>query len=235
MDSHRVMRALAWAGPACILGVLLGWMVMAGFLPPPDPARSAEEVKAFWQDGTGMKTAGMLVAFWGGVLFLPFATAISLALARDSRALAFTQFGLGAFGIAFFAANFLLLATLGFDPDRSADSIKLVNDVGFIFTFASVAPFTFQDFVICAAILKSKDSVFPRWVAYLNLWVGILFIPATVVPFFDHGPFAWNGLFAFWIPVGVFVPWFFVMCWAIRRVPAPVAADSRAIPAVDPA
>ena len=233
MDSHRVMRALAWTGPVCIAIVMLGWAVLAGFLPPPDPAMTADQVKALWLDDTTLRTIGMLVAFWGSILLLPFSVAIGLALARDNRALAITQFSLGAFGIVFFAANFLLLATLGFDPERPAETTKMIHDIGFIFTFAPVAPFTFQDFVIGLGILAVPRSVFPRWVGYVNLWVGVLFIPATIVPFFHHGPFAWNGLFAFWIPVGVFVVWFLTMSWAIRRIPAPTTVPG--VPATSPA
>jgi len=38
----------------------------------------------------------------------------------------------------------------------------------------------------------------------------LMFTPAIILPFFKSGPFAWNGLFVFWIPATVFVSLFVV-------------------------
>ena len=35
--------------------------------------------------------------------------------------------------------------------------------------------------------------------------------------FFKSGPFAWNGLFGFYLPFATFWIWFFVMTYTIRR------------------
>ena len=56
-----------------------------------------------------------------------------------------------------------------------------------------------------------KQPVFPRWVGYFNFWVGLLFVPGGMITFFKSGPFAWNGIIAFWIPASVFGTWFLVM------------------------
>jgi hypothetical protein len=44
----------------------------------------------------------------------------------------------------------------------------------------------------------------PRWVGYTSIWVGVLSLPGVVIPFFKSGPFAWNGIFAFWLPAILF-------------------------------
>jgi hypothetical protein len=58
--------------------------------------------------------------------------------------------------------------------------------------------------------------VFPRWLGYFNLWAATLFTPAALLNFFKTGPFAWSGVFCFWLPLTIFGIWFFVMAWALR-------------------
>jgi hypothetical protein len=49
---------------------------------------------------------------------------------------------------------------------------------------------------------------FPRWFCFVSIWVAVLVLPGGLAVFFKSGPFAWNGLFAFWIPVCVFTVYF---------------------------
>jgi hypothetical protein len=44
-----------------------------------------------------------------------------------------------------------------------------------------------------------------------------VFVPAALIPFFKTGPFAWNGVLSFWLPVGLFVVWLFVMVLAVTQ------------------
>src|SRR5690348_11851719 len=106
-------QLLNWSGPACILTVLLGWMVMAGFLPPPSPSLSADAASAVWQHETNLKRLGLILCIWGGTLYVTFTVAIFHALRnsdRDNGLLASAQAALGVFGTVYFTLNFLILA-----------------------------------------------------------------------------------------------------------------------------
>jgi hypothetical protein len=219
--ASRNLVILIWTGPVGIALVLLGWMVCAGFLPPPSPTLSPEKVTQLWTDHTNLKRLGMILCIWGGCLYVPFTVAVGILLRRGEtgeRVLSTAQTALGTFGTVFFSLNFLILAVVAYRPDLPVQVIQPLHDLGFIMTFAPVAPFTFQYLVIGIAILQDRSPapVFPRWAAYANFWVAILLIPATAIPFFKTGPMAWNGILAFWIPVIVFVSWFVVMFWVMR-------------------
>ena len=201
-----------------IVLVLLGWMALAGFLPPPSPDLSPPQVAAVWADHTNLKRLGMVICVWGGTLYVPFTVVVGLLLRRTEvgdRVLSTTQTALGTFGTVFFTLNFLILAVVAFRPARPSEITQQLHDLGFIMTFSPVAPFTLQYIVIGVAILLDR-TVFPRWVAYANFWIGVLLVPACLIPFFKTGPLAWNGILSFWVPVAVFVAWFAVMFWVIR-------------------
>jgi hypothetical protein len=158
----------------------------------------------------------------GRIALCPFTVAIGIFLRRNEtgeRVLSTTQTALGTFGTVFFTLNFLILAVVAYRPDRPSEVTLQLHDLGFIMTFSPVAPFTFQYIAIGVAILqdRSPEPLLPRWAAYVNFWVALLLVPACAIPFFKTGPMAWDGLLAFWIPVAVFVAWFFVMFWVMRR------------------
>lgn len=69
------------------------------------------------------------------------------------------------------------------------------------------------------AILRdgSPQPLFPRWVAYLNFWVGFPFFPASLALFFKTGPFAYNGAIAVWLPAGIFFLWYGVMTFLMLK------------------
>ena len=56
-------------------------------------------------------------------------------------------------------------------------------------------------------------KTYPRWVGFAAIWSAILFILGALVPFFYSGPFAWNGLIAFWLVAIIFFGCIFVMWW----------------------
>jgi hypothetical protein len=47
--------------------------------------------------------------------------------------------------------------------------------------------------------------------------VTLLVAPAGVIVFFKHGPFAWNGLISFFLPLGAFASWIAVMVRLLAR------------------
>src|SRR3546814_17308303 len=71
----------------------------------------------------------------------------------------------------------------------------------FCVQYIAIAIFTFQD--------GSEQPLFPRWIAYYNIWLSISFIPTGLVAFFKVGPFTWHGVIGFWIPIILWCAWFF--------------------------
>jgi hypothetical protein len=73
---------------------------------------------------------------------------------------------------------------------------------------------------------RSPEPVFPRWVGWSNVWLGVLLLPATIVIVFKTGPLAWTGLIGFWISAAVFGVWYLVMTWVVLRAVRQEAAST---------
>lgn len=82
-------------------------------------------------------------------------------------------------------------------------------------------PFIIQNLAIGTAVLTARAMTFPRWVAYLNLWVAFALVPDVLACFFLSGPFAWNGIFVFWLALGPASVFLVVMSVVARCAPMP--------------
>lgn len=79
-------------------------------------------------------------------------------------------------------------------------------------TFITAAQFLpFQAFPVAVVALSRKkdpeNSAFPRWIGWLSIWMGVTAEMGLMAQMFKVGPFAWDGLFAFYLPVVVYGAW----------------------------
>jgi len=214
--------AAAWAGPLFIV-VLVGAFAAMGFIPPIAPSLGAEAIAAYYEEHrTIIRVGATLVMQFSFCMFF-WVAAISVQIRRiespHARLLSYSQmlFGLGANLV------FLLMAVgftvAAFRPERSAELVQLMNDFAWLVLVMPVFPLTFQavSMGLAALVDQRAEPVFPRWSAYMNFWIGLLFLPGAITTFFKTGPFAWNGFFVFWVPVVAFIVWIFVMAWLVTK------------------
>lgn len=200
---------------------------MAGYVPPHDPILNAAEVAAFYQENTLSIRLGILLAMISTALVIPFGAVIAIQMKRIEGDVA-PILSTVEMMAATVTSVILLVATVmwtaaAFRPERTAEIILAYNDFAWILLLMTFSPFLAQftafGFVILAD--KRKPPLFPRWAGYFNFWLAVIAAPGGLITFFKSGPFAWNGLLAFWLPIVVFVAWFFVMAplliQAIRR------------------
>lgn len=164
----------------------------------------------------------MMVMVLGAALLGPFFAVISVQIRRiegPRPILTYAQLMLGACFILEIIFPMMAIQTAAFRPERDGAIQQTLNDMGWL-TFFGVASTGFVQLVIIGvAILQDTQPVpaFPRWVGYFNIWVGFAFFPGTVMIFFKSGPFAWDGIFIFWIPFTAFFLWLLIMPFALCR------------------
>jgi len=212
----------AWLGPAFIVILIVAFLIM-GFLPPVPPSMGGDDVAAYYQQHrTGILVGGTLALQFSSLMFF-WLMAISAQIRRihaaQTQFLADLQAAFGFVGILLLYPMAFAWLVAAFRADRSPEIVGLLNDIGWLILLTPVLQFACQCLVIGSAILADQRStpLFPRWAAYLNFWVGLLLAPGAAAPFFKTGPFAWNGLFVFWIPLVAFIAWIFVMAWLVAK------------------
>jgi hypothetical protein len=220
--SLRVERYCALSSVAGTIIMLIGLWPVAGLIPVPDPNGSAEQIAEFYRDGTGAIRAGLFIGLIGMGAYGPLCASITRRMLRmrpRQPVLAYTQLAAATVGWVFLFLPILIMSATAYRPERAAETTQGMNDIAWFVLVMDFVPFCVQYLAIAVAVFldRSEVPVFPRWVAYLNLWVVVLFIPTGVITFFKTGPFTYGGLLGFYIPLAVFVVWLVAMPYAICR------------------
>ncbi len=215
MNAFAVQRLFTWSGIVGVLVFFLGF-VLAGFIPPPSPSLTPVEVATHYAQHANGVRFGMVLTLISGMFVMPMVGVISAQIRRIqgmSPAVVYAQISAGAVGTVFFILGAVAFLTTAYRPERAVELTYVMNDFAWIMTVITVPPAFMQNLIIGIAVLGDSGTpqVFPRWVAFLNFWVAIGYVPTCLLPFFKSGPFAWNGLLVFWLAGAAFCAWFIAM------------------------
>lgn len=216
-----VHRACAWAAPAGLV-LTFGGMLAAGWLPPPVPGDGPTEVATYYRVHADAIRLASILIFVGGVLLLPLAavTSVYLDCIEGGRGpLGYLQLISGALGPVAFVVPCILWAGAAYTPGRAPEITQALHDTAWLSFIAGIWTFALQNVAIGTAILGDQrdEPVLPRWLGYLALWAAVLFAPSCLVLFFHDGPFAWNGVFTFWLAAVAFVVWTVALVLQLQR------------------
>jgi hypothetical protein len=219
LTEHRVQVWCIWSAPVFVV-LLFGALLLAGWVPPPSPAQSAEQVAAMYAEHTDLKRLAFVLLFLGGGLCAPFTVAIHHRLRRipGAWALALLQLIGGALGVLAVSVPAIVFMVAAYRPERDPQITQALHDLAFIPFIGNLVPFLVQAVAIGVAVLAQHPDgpVLPRWLGFYNLWTAFLTLPGLLLVFFRTGAFAWNGVLVFWVVATVFGGWFLVMFAVLR-------------------
>jgi hypothetical protein len=221
VPSATVQRVMAYSALAfcAIYGV---GILLANFIPPPSPDDSAAEISAFYAENTGRIRTGTLLMMLGGATMIPFFAVLTLQMRRirgHFDGLCLAQLLAGGIAVWVFTLPPIIFAVAAFRPGQDENVTQMLNDLGWFLFVWNLGTVTVQAIVIAVAIFSDRnpEPVFPRWVAYLNVWVAVGFLPGAMLTYFKTGIMAWDGLLAFWLAAVLFFSWILVLFWATLR------------------
>jgi|SRR5579859_6241633 len=220
MDPFR-QRWCIWAGPVSLVCFLIG-MSFTGFSLPMSSELRPEQVVAFYQQHrAGIRIAAIFSLFCSGFMMM-FAAAISAQLQRiEGRTTpwVFVQLMGGVMGNIPFALTGIIWTVAALRPGRAPELTQAINDLAW-FVLEMPAPTAVIQFlaIICVVLGdRSKDPIFPRWVAWLNVLVAIAFLPGVAGGVLTgYKAMDWNGAIAYLLPGLASASWVVLMFVALR-------------------
>jgi hypothetical protein len=219
--NRRTQLVCAWLGPIGTLVLFFAMLFLMHILPPFRPALPLGDLVAIYHDRpTSMITGGLLLMLATSI-YMPFFALVAVQMRRMEKAPLWTYVFLTSSVLAFYSVIVaeMVFSGAAYRPERSAMLIQTLSDLAFILYVGTALPGSVQMVSVGFAVLSDDraDPVYPRWVGYLDIWAGILASPGTAIALFKVGPFAWNGVLAFWVAAVAFGIWLNVNFWAARR------------------
>lgn len=226
-------RLCAWGGFLSLFSIVVGFVFVAGFIPPPSPKADADEIARQFHDERNTIRAGMIITMFGCTLLVPWAAVFTAQMRRIegvNSVFAFSQLALG----TLLSFEFLILSffwqVATYRADRVPSEVQLLNDLAWLPFVAMTSTVVLEAVLIAIVIFMDRRDtpIFPRWAGYLNLLCASCLTPGTFAVYFKSGPIAWDGVFGFYVPVFAFAVWMVANSWllirAVNRQGAEVAA-----------
>jgi hypothetical protein len=221
--SERSQIALIWWSLVFMNVFGIAWTFLIGLLPLPPATLTAQEVSAFYLENSFKIRLGAAICSWTSAFLVPLTVVSSIQMARLEKGApiwAILQLIGGVMTSIFVVLPPILWGIAAFTPDRPADITLLIHQTANIIFVTTTQYFIFQIVAIAVVSLTQKvdpESPFPRWFGYLSIWIALLTEVAVAGYLTKTGPFAWNGLFVFWIPLTAASMWLIALAVLMLR------------------
>jgi hypothetical protein len=229
-----VARAFTWSAVVLVAALALAQGYLMHFIPGISPDATAEQVRDHFIERKGEIRLGAVIQIIAWSFWATWGIVITTFMRRMERGypfLTYASIALVGGGSVFFLLIPMTWAVCAFRPETMDPQIlQFANDWVWFDWLFTWPPFTIWFLVIAWAIFCDHNvpTIYPRWVAWFNVWCGFLIFPAALIAFFHTGPFAYDGIGAFWFPVFVFFGEIVVMVTVTLRVITQQAAQLQA-------
>ena len=214
--NYKFQRIGVWSGIGFFFLFWASCVNMMGFVPPPSPTLNGTELLATYQAHLFGARGAIMVAYLAALLLVPWSAMLYTQLAKiegKHPMMSVTALGAGIANAVAFYLPFVFWAAAIYRMDRPPELILMISDMAWLEFIMLYAPYAVQTIAIALVGLtdKSPTPTFPRWFCFMSIWVAILVVPGGFAEFFYTGPFAWNGIIAFWVPVTAFCIYYAAM------------------------
>lgn len=190
------------------------FVVLTRVMPPPRPDITASQIVQFFVDNSLTIRVGFALLMF----FIGFASVANGLIAQQIKRMSvspvFAYAYIGALvvgGLPGCLIPAFAFVTAALRPDRDPQIMVMLYDWCLLSFVGSLGCFCTQNMVLALAIFLDRNSVLPKWLAYMSIWMIVTELLASPVFVFRSGPLAWNGSISFYLGTVVFVVWEFCM------------------------
>ena len=226
--TYHDKRFLIFSAWSCFLFFIIfgtSFGVLGQNIPPYDGNYPTADLAAHFREHQNTLRVAYGVGMLGAVFYVTWSVGLFEIMRRmeaPGSMLSYLQLFCGAVTFIVPSVACLFWLTAAFRPETDPNIIQLLFDMGWLFIDMMFPVTSVQYISIGMLALRDKRSVplFPKWVAWLGIWIAIEFLVELIMPFFRSGPFSWSGLFGYWIPFGGALVWqVSVAIYTLKAIP----------------
>jgi hypothetical protein len=219
--SERSQRVLVWWAVifAVIYGIAL-WLLL-DMVPPPTAKLDATQIAHWYAVRHTKIRVGAVIASWTSAFMVPLAIVVAAQIERQekgSKVWTWMTISGGGLMSIFLVLPPLFWGVAAFTPTRAPQITAIMHELGMLTLTTTDQYYVFMWVAIVVISLTpsaAKHSPFPRWFGYFTAWTAIMFEAGAFAFLPRTGPFAWNGLLVFWVPLTLFGAWIAVMSYLL--------------------
>lgn len=209
-----------------IVGYLLSWIVLGDNFNPPGSAPSGAELVAGYYGGPHQQQIllGMIASAVFGVFYALWSIQMSVLMWSREPApiLSLIQMAGGiltAWVLCSSPALWAWCARYAGAPGIDPEMIKAVHIISWYLFDLTYMITTIQHlacgvFAICD---RQQPGIFPAWAGWFSIAVGSGFVLLSLVPYFDTGPFAMDGLVNLFLLLAGWAAWIVIFSVCMIR------------------
>jgi hypothetical protein len=219
--SERSQKALIWW--AIVFAVIYGLalVLLLDMVPPPSAKLSAVQIAHWYAIRHTKIRVGAVIASWTSGFMVPLAIVVAEQIRRQERTSRvwtwMTLLGGGLMSIPLVLPP-VMWGVAAFTPARDPQVTSIMHELGMLTLVTTDQYFVFMWVAVCVISFvpaTAKHSPFPRWYGYFTAWTAIMFEAGAFAFLPRTGPFAWNGLLVFWVPLTLFGVWIAVTSYQL--------------------
>ena len=225
--SEQTQAFGAWSGLVYLCLMVVGFWLIAGLFPPLSPTASADDIAGVYEQEHMRIRFGMLLIMLASAFYVPFTAVLAKLVMRvENRVgiLTISQVmgGAGNVLLTFYPAVWWL--SISYRPERRSDLTMMLNDAIWLQLVGGLMPFVpvLVSLAVAGFIDKNNPRLLPRSYAVLTIVVLLLLLPSQLIFFFKSGPFAWDGVLAFWLQAVAMSTWILVTAGLVKKAALPV-------------
>jgi hypothetical protein len=237
MMSERAQRIMIWWGLAFTVIYGVAWWRLFHMMPPPTATLSPAQIANFYvQHGSEIKL-GATICGWTSGFMVPLSVVVAIQLSRHEKGRPVWATLAAAGGVMMSVPLVLppiFWGVAAFTPTRAPEVTAIMHELAMLTLVTTDQYYIFMWVAIVAICLMPNTVVhspFPRWFGYFTAWTALMFEAGAIAFLTRTGPFAWNGLLAFWSPVILFGAWIVVMVVLLFKALGDQTEDAEALAA----